>query len=47
MCIRDRTLTDYTAATVQYSVADGSEKVSKAYPLSLNDTLTRLSLIHI
>ena len=36
-----KTLTDYTAATVQYSVADGSEKVSKAYPLSLNDTLTR------
>lgn len=26
---------------MQYSVADGSEKVSKAYPLSLNDTLTR------
>ena len=36
-----KTLTDYTAATVQYSVADGSEKVSKASPLSLNDTLTR------
>lgn len=36
-----KTLTDYTAATVQYSVADGSEKVSKAHPLSLNDTLTR------
>lgn len=27
-----KTLTDYTAATVQYSVADGSEKVSKASP---------------
>lgn len=26
---------------MQYSVADGSEKVSKASPLSLNDTLTR------
>ncbi len=27
-----KTLTDYTAATVQYSVADGSEKVSKGIP---------------
>ena len=36
-----KTLTDYTTATVQYAVADGSEKVGKEEALSLNDTITR------
>lgn len=36
-----KTLTDYTAATVQYAIADGSMKSSEKVPLSLNDTITR------
>lgn len=35
------TLTDYTASTVQYAIADGSKKASESVPLSLNDTITR------
>ena len=35
------TKTDYAIPTVQYAIADGSEKVSEASPLTLNDTMTR------